>query len=182
LAALPLKESKVFDLDGLLISLAAQQAITTMGRGDTTPLLVKISFDIFSTRAATERFFALCAKIDPRVTTRLVVLLSSMPDGVPRSRLQDCVNRLRPFCRGVGYQVDEVAGLPQIDLSNSFNPIVVLPASIRGANAPGKLRELFSSLQSRRAKILIRGVESERDAAIFWSLGTDMLSMRQPEA
>src|ERR1700738_4869925 len=58
-------------------------------------------------RATIERFFATCVKIDPRVSTRLNLLLTSLPNGLPRARLQDCVNRLRPFCRGVGYYVDE---------------------------------------------------------------------------
>ena len=97
LAALPPKEAAGFDLDGLMMGLAAQQAVSGMVRGDTMPLLVKISFDIFATRAATERFFAICEKIDRRMTGRLVLLLSSVPNGVPRTRIQDCVNRLRPI-------------------------------------------------------------------------------------
>ena len=110
-----------------------------------------------------------------------MLLLSSLPEGVPRSRLQDCVNRLRPFCGGVGYQVDEVAELPEIDLSNSFNPIVVLPVTACSASTPVKLRALFTSLQTRRARVLIRGVGSEKDAAALRGLGVDMISMRRPE-
>jgi PAS domain S-box-containing protein len=182
LAALPHKESSAFDLDGLLIGLAAQHAITSMARGDTTPLLVRIGFEVFAARAATERFFAMLGKIDPRVTGRLIILLSSLPEGLPRTRLQDCVNRLRPFCRGVGYQVDEVAALPQIDLSNSFNPIVVLPMPACITITPAKLRELFASLQSRRAKVLIRSVGSEKDAVALRSLGADMISMARSAA
>jgi hypothetical protein len=181
LSALPQNEAQAFDLDGLLLGLAAQQVVASMARGDSTPFLVKISFDIFATRITTDRFFATCGKIDRRLTGRLVLLLSSMPDGVPRSRLQDCVNRLRPFCGGVGYQVDEVAALPEIDLSNSFNPIVVLPVTACGSSTPVKLKALFSSLQTRRARVLIRGVGSEKDAAALRGLGVDMISMRRPE-
>jgi PAS domain S-box-containing protein len=181
LSALPQKEAQAFDLDGLLLGLAAQQVVASMTRGETTPFLVKISFDIFATRITTERFFATCGKIDRRLTGRLVLLLSSMPNGVPRSRLQDCVNRLRPFCGGVGYKVDEVAALPEIDLSNSFNPIVVLPVSACSASTPVKLKALFSSLQTRRARVLICGVGSEKDAAALRGLGVDMISMRRPE-
>jgi PAS domain S-box-containing protein len=182
LSALPLKESQAFDLDGFLLGLAAQHAVGSMARGDITPVLLRISFDVFATRVTTERFFALCAKIDPRVTARLVLLLSSLPNGLPRSRLQDCVNRLRPFCRGVGYHVDDVADVPEIDLSNSSNPIVVLPVAACGASTPAKLRVLFTSLQTRRAKILIRGVGSEKDAAALRALGVDMVSMKRLEA
>jgi PAS domain S-box-containing protein len=181
LAVLPQKESSAFDLDGLLVGLAAKHAVSSMAQGDTAPLLVKISFDIFATRVTTERFFAMCARIDRRVTGRLVLLLSSLPEGLPRTRLQDCVNRLRPFCRGVGYQVDDATELPQIDLSNSFNPIVVLPLAACSVSTPNKLRELFGSLQSRQAKVLIRGVQSEKDAITLRSLGADMISMKRLE-
>ena len=110
------------------------------------------------------------------MTGRLVLLLSSVPNGVPRTRLQDCVNRLRPFCRGVGYQVDDPAELPELDLTNSFNPIVVLPVAACSLAAPGKARTLFAALQSRRAKILVAGVRSDSDAAALLALGADMFA------
>jgi len=181
LATLPQAESQAFDLDGLLIALAARHAVTSMAQGDTAPLLVSIGFGVFATRATTERFLAMCAKIDARVTSRLMLLLTSLPDGLPRSRLQDCVNRLRPFCRAVGYQVDNIAAVQQIDLSNSFNPIMVLPVTACSAATPVSLKALFSSLQSQRAKVLIRGVVSEKDAAALRSFGADMISMKRPE-
>jgi PAS domain S-box-containing protein len=181
LAALPPKEAAGFDLDGLMMGLAAQQAVSGMVRGETMPLLVRISFDIFATRAATERFFGICEKIDRRMTGRLVLLLSSVPNGVPRTRLQDCVNRLRPYCRGVGYQVDDAAELPELDLTNSFNPIVVLPIAACSLGAPAKARALFTALQSRRAKVVVAGVVSDSDAATALALGADMVAMTQTE-
>jgi hypothetical protein len=111
----------------------------------------------------------------------LFLLLTSLPSGLPRSRLQDCVNRLRPFCRGVGFHLDDVAELSQIDLSNSFNPIVMLPMTACSAFTPARLKQLFSSLQSRRAKVLIRGVVSEKDAVALRSLGADMISVKPLE-
>ena len=126
--------------------------------------------------------FATCTKIDARVSSRLIVLLSSLPEGLPRSRLQDCINRLRPFCRGVGYLLDDVADLSRFDLSNSFNPIVALPAPACIANEAGTLKGLFTSLQTRRAKILVYGVVTDKDAAALRSLGADMITMKRPEA
>ncbi len=182
LAILPKKESQAFDLDGLLIGLAAHHAVSGLELGRATPLLVEISFDIFATRAATERFFATCSKIDARVSSRLILLLSSLPEGLPRSRLQDCINRLRPFCRGVGYLIGDVADLSRFDLSNSFNPIVALPAAACIANPPEDLKALFASLQSRRARILVLGVATDEHAAALRSLGADMVTMKRPEA
>ena len=182
LSALPQKESRAFDLDGLLLGLAAQHAVTSMAHGDILPLLVKISFDVFATRATTERLFGLCARIDPRVSARLVIVLSSLPNGLPRTRLQDCINRLRPFCSGVGYHLDELAELPRVDLSNSFNPIVVFPVAACSVSSAGELKGLFASLQSRRAKVLVCGAGSEKEAAALRSLGADMVSMKRSEA
>jgi PAS domain S-box-containing protein len=181
LSALPAKEAASFDLDGLMMGLAAQQAVAGMVRGEAMPLLVRISFDVFATRATTERFFAVCEKIDRRMTSRLVLLLSSLPNGVPQTRLQDCVNRLRPFCRGVGYQVEDPAELPELDLANSFNPIVVLPVTAC-LGAPPKTRAMFGGLQTRRAKVLVSGVGSEDEAAALLSAGADMVAMKLPDA
>jgi PAS domain S-box-containing protein len=180
LSALPAQEAASFDLDGLMMGLAAQQAVAAMVRGENMPLLVKISFDIFATRTTTQRYFAICEKIDRRVTSRLVLLLSSVPNGVPRTRLQDCVNRLRPFCRGVGYQVDDAAELPELDLANSFNPIVVLPVTAC-LSAPSKLRAMFGALQTRHAKVLVSGIASDDEATALFSLGADMVAMKRPE-
>ena len=116
------------------------------------------------------------------MTSRLVLVLSSLPSGLPRSRLQDYVNRMRPFCRGVGYHIDELAELTEIDLSNSYNPIMVLQAAACAASAPSDLRELFSSLQSRRAKVMVQEIGSEKEAIGYLALGADMVSMRRPQA
>jgi PAS domain S-box-containing protein len=179
LGALPEKESRAFDQDGLLLGLAAQHAIGAMGRGEATPVILKVRFDVFATRPATERYLATCLKIDARVSSRLILLLSSLPQGLPKTRLLECVNRLRPFCAGVGYQVSDVAGLALIDLSLSASPIVSLPASVLSLNEPDKVRSLIGSLRARRAKVLVRRVASEEDAAAFRLLGADLISMER---
>jgi hypothetical protein len=75
-----------------------------------------------------------------------------------------------------------VVDLPEIDLSNSVNPIVVLPVAACSVSTPPKLRQLFTSLQSRRAKVLIRDVGSDKDVAALRSLGVDMVAMRRSPA
>ncbi len=177
LCVLPQKEAKAFDQDGMLIGLAAQHAIDTMARGEVTPILVNVRFDVFATRPATERYVATCLKIDQRVSSRLILLLSALPEGLPKTRLLECVNRLRPFCRGVGFQVNDVAGLAHIDLSYSTTPVVSLPASALVTDDPNKVKALFASLQARRARILVRDVVSDEDAAAFRSQGANMIAM-----
>jgi hypothetical protein len=179
LAALPPEEVKAFDLDGLLLSLAAQHAMSGMMRGEVTPLLVNVRFDVFATRAATERFLATCLRIDKRVSSRLILLLSSLPVGLPKTRQLECVNRLRPFCRALGYHIDDMAGLGSIDLSFSGSPIVSLPARALADDDLDKLKALFGSLHARHAKVLVCGVASEKDATWFRLLGADMISLRE---
>jgi hypothetical protein len=179
LAALPPEETKAFDQDGLLLGLAMREVLASMARGDATPVLVNVRFDVFASRQATERYLATCLRIDPRVASRLILLLASLPEGLPKTRQLECINRLRPFCRGIGYHVVELASLATIDLSFSGTPIVSLPARALVDEEPEKLRILLSSLHARRAKVLIRGVASEKDASWFRLFGADMIGMRR---
>ena len=180
LSALPPKESKDFDQDGLLLALAAQQAIAMVARGELPPLLVNVRFDVFATRPATERYFATCHKIDERVSKRMILMLSSLPQGLPKTRLLECVNRLRPFCRDVGYEVNDLASLASIDLSFSTAPLVSISTAVLGSAGPEKTKTLFASLHARRGKVLIRGVTSHEEAAALRALGADMISMHLP--
>jgi len=177
LSVLPHQETVAFDLDGLLLGLAAQQAISAMEHGNGTPLLVTVRFDVFATRAATERYLAMCLRIAPQVCGRLTMVLASLPKGLPKTRLLECINRLRPFCRSVSYQVEEVAAMASIELSHSVDPIVALPASALVGVPLDKLKALIGSLHTKRAKLLIRRIRSEKDAATYCQLGADMISM-----
>jgi hypothetical protein len=180
LSVLPRKDSQAFDLDALLLGLAAQQAIAAIGRGISLPLLVNVRFDVFLTSASTERYLATCRKIDPRVSSRLVLMLSSLPSGLPKSRLLECVTRLRSFCCAVGYHASDLAAAETIDLSNSFNPIVALPFDALSARDADRLRQTIASLQARRAKVLIHKVSTEKNATVLRSLGADMIAMEDP--
>jgi PAS domain S-box-containing protein len=180
LSILSRKETDAFDLDGLLLGLAAQQAVNAIARGESTRLLVNIRYDVFGTRAATERYATLCMQIDPRVARRLVLLLTSLPNGLPRPRLAECINRLRPHCAAVGFQADDLAGVAALDLSHSTNPLVALPATALAAVPVDRLKEIFSGLHARRAKVLVRRIGSDEDAAQILLLGADMISMERP--
>jgi hypothetical protein len=181
LAALPREETNAFDLNGLRLKLAAGYVVAETAGGDPTPLMLTLSFDIFATRAATERFFAVCAGLDSRVTDRLILLLSALPAELPRTRLHDCVSRLRPYCRGVGFEVEDLADLAGTGLPNSFNPIVVLPAAACKQSRPDRLKGVFLSLQGRRVRVMIRGADSEGEASALLSVGADMVTVRRAE-
>jgi PAS domain S-box-containing protein len=177
LSALPPKETASFDLNGLLLGQAARQAITRMAQGDSNPVMVEVDFDVFNSRVATERYIALCRELDPRLTGRLVLLLSGLPEGLPKTRLFECVNRLRPYCRSVGFQAETVAALAPIDFSVSGTPIVALPAAALAGVADDRLRRFIASLHARRAKLLVRRIGSDVAAALLLAQGADMISL-----
>jgi hypothetical protein len=182
LASLPQRESEAFDMDGLLLGLAAQQAITALARGDANPVLVAVRFDVFRSRAATERYIAVCQKLDRRVASRLVFLLTGLPEGVPKTRLLEWINRLRPFCRSVGFQLDDLGRLAQIDLSHSDQVIIAIPSVALAGLSQDRLLVLTNSLHARRAALLVRRVLSEDEAAALLSAGVDMILMERPGA
>jgi hypothetical protein len=157
---LPPKETDAFDLDGLLLGLAAQQVINSLAQGETARLLVNIRFDVFGTRAATERYAALCMKMDPRVSKHLTLLLTSLPEGLPRSRQAECIGRLLPYCGAVGFQVDELVNLATLDLSQSVNPLVALPAAALASIPPERINEAIRALHTRRARVLVRRIRA----------------------
>ena len=176
-AILPRGETEAFDLDGLLLGLAAKQAITGLARGASQPLLVPVGFDVFNSRPATERFTTLCRKLDKRVTKQLVFVLSGLSEGLPRSYLFECVNRLRPFCSGVGFQADDPALLAPLDLAPSGNAVVALPASAITAMSAEKVKTLVNFLHAKRMKLLVRRLGSADQAAKVLALGADLISM-----
>lgn len=179
LSVLPRTEAEAFDLDALLLGLAAKQAIADMGRGVSTPLLADIRFDVFLTRAATQRYFAACQRIDPRVSSRLVLMMSALPEGLPKTRLLDCVTRLRPFCAGVGYYVDDLTAAAQIDLSNSFNPIMAVPFKAMCGVPADKVRMTIDALHARRAALLVFRVPADKDIGHLRQAGVDMISFER---
>ncbi|MDR3536101.1 MAG: PAS domain S-box protein [Acetobacteraceae bacterium] len=179
LSALSPAETNSFDLNGLLLGLAAREAIAALSQGDSAPVLVGVDFDIFTSRAFTERFIALCHQLDQRLRGRLVLLLSHLPEGLPKTRLFECVNRLRPFCHSVGFQVDAVSALEPIDFSISGTPIVALPATALAGFSDDKLKRLISTLHARRARLLVQRIASDSAAALLLSYGVDMISLER---
>jgi PAS domain S-box-containing protein len=177
LSVLPPEEARLFDLDGLVLGAAARRAVEAAADGDQVPYLVRIRFDVFASRQLTERFLRVCANVDRQIVNRLILLLAALPPGVPRSRQMECIIRFRPFCRAVGFEVDDLDELAEIELSYNPDPIVSIPASILTSGDAERLQSAIGLLHTRRTRVLIREVGSADDAASFRALGADMISM-----
>jgi PAS domain S-box-containing protein len=174
---LPRNETDAFDLNGLLLTLAARYATTTLARGESRPLLVPVRFEVFNRRSATERYISLCRKVDQRLTKMLIFLISELPEGLPKSRLFECVNLLRPYCCGVGFQVDDPSLLAPVDLAPSGHGIVALSQSAVTTMSMAKMKALSDFVHAKRMKLLIRHLGSMDVAAQMLVQGADMISM-----
>ncbi len=179
LAALPQQESRDFDVDRMLLGLATEQAVRGLLDGSNRPVLATVSFDVFHSRGRTDRYIEACQKLDPRLRQRLILILSQLPPGIPKSRILECVTRLRPFCRGVGFAVDDLEA-PSIDLSAAAVPIIALTAETlqraKGA-ATGRLAKFVATLHAQRARVLVRHVTSWDTAQRLKGMGVDLVSL-----
>ena len=137
-ATLPISERQDFDFDRLVLGVAAEQAITEIAEGGSLLIMVNVDFEVFLDRRRTERYVAACQALDNRLRERLVLILSGMPRGCPKSRVLECVMRLRPFCHGVGFQSDSMEA-PSVELSVLGAAIVVLRQEGRAPGDPGRL-------------------------------------------
>jgi hypothetical protein len=105
--------------------------------------------------------------------------MTDLPEGIPKSRVLECVTRLRPFCRGVGFAVNELEA-PPVDLSNAGVPIVIVMAeNLHGADVSTKARlaKLVGALHAQRSRLLVRHVASWEQATGLMSSGVDMVSL-----
>jgi PAS domain S-box-containing protein len=182
-SALPPAERADFDFDRLVLGVAATQAITEIAAGGSMLILVNVNFEVFIDRRRTERYVVACQALDGRLRERLVLVLSEMPKGFPKSRVLECVGRLRPFCNGVGFQSDGME-VPAVELSALGAAIVVLQAERRTSPTVkdlDKLGKLIESLHAYQARVLVRHVASWEDGRQLARRGVDLISMAEDE-
>jgi len=179
LAALPMRESQAFDLDRLVLGVAAVQVVGKLAAGNAHPIMVAVDFEVFLDRQRTERYVAACQQLDPRLRSRLILVLAGMPSGVPKSRVLECVMRLTPFCHAVGFQAEAVE-LPPVEFSVLGASIVVVrEADLNAWEAEDlkKLDKLISVVRAHRAHVLVRQVSSRENAMRLLKLGVDLVAL-----
>jgi len=183
LSALPARESQAFDSDRLVLGVAAEQVIGKLAAGNAHPIMVNVDFEVFLDRRRTERYVAACQQLDPRLRSRLILVLARMPHGVPKSRVLECVMRLRPFCHAVGFQAESVE-LPPVEFSVLGASIVVLregDLNAWEADDLAKLEKLISVVRTHRAHALVRQVSSRENAMRLLKLGVDLVALAEDE-
>jgi PAS domain S-box-containing protein len=182
-STLPMNERQDFDFDRLVLGVAAEQAIAGIAEGGSALILVNVDIEVFLIRRRSERYVAACQALDPRLRERLVLVLSGMPSGFPKSRVMECAMRLRPFCHGVGFQSDGMDA-PTVEFSLLGSAIVVLQDDGRTVSIPKEqetLGKLIDNLHAYRARVLVRHVRSWDAARPLAKLGVDLVAIAEDE-
>ena len=181
IVALPIQEAREVDFDRLVLGLAATQVISTLGTLQLRPIYVAVDFDVFLDRRSAERYVMACQSLDERLRQHLVVVLSRLPHGVAKSRVTDCVMRLRPLCQAVGYQADDL-NVPPVELSMLAGAVVTVRADeIEGRNAADmtRLEKLISVVRAHRGYLMVRDVASWDAAKRLMRPGVDLYSLAE---
>jgi len=184
LTALPVRESQAFDFDRLVLGAAAEQIVGQLAAGTALPIMALVDFEVFLDRSSIERYVAACQQLDQRLRPWLILVLAHLPLGVPQSRVQECVTRLRPFCNSVAFQA-EALEMPAIEFSSLGASVVVLQeGDLNGwaAEDVAKLAKLVGIVRANRARILVRQVSSWENAKRLLKLGVDLVALAQDAA
>jgi PAS domain S-box-containing protein len=175
LAALPQEESSDFDLDALRLTLAAECCARTALQGAVGPVFVTLGFEAFNTRAKTDRYVAVLSNLDQSLQRRLNLMFAQLPPGLPTSRLLDCIQRVRPYCRGIGFEIDELR-IP----SSLPNGIVLVASADDWSDLPyNQLTRVLATTHAGNNRMLVRHVASRDAAMALRTLGVDLISMRR---
>jgi len=179
LVALPMREAQEFDFDRLILATSAQQILTKLAGGGLRTMFVPVSFEMFHDRRTMDRYLAVCRTLDERLRKHLVLTLTDLPQGVPRNRILDCALRLRPLCRGVGYQANNLE-LPPVEFSLLAGSVVVVhEADLRQWSLDDlvNLEKLIGVVHAHRGRTLVWQVSSKAKAIRLLKLGVDMVSL-----
>lgn len=173
--ALPLDELGDFDVDALRLQLAMERAAEASIEGVGLPLLVEVSFSVFDTRGRTKRLLDACVRLPAAMREQLTIILIERQDDLPEARLRDCLARLRPYCREIGY------GSEQLELPPAGTGAAIMVVAASAVMSGGMLREeaLFQfmpQLRARGARLLVRDVPSAAMARDLREMGVDLIA------
>ncbi|HTI81306.1 MAG TPA: PAS domain-containing protein [Acetobacteraceae bacterium] len=178
-SALSTADRQNFDLDLLVLGHAADQALAQIASGGSRLIMVNLDFDVFLDRRRIERYIGACAALDPRLRERLVPVLYGIPKGLPKSRMLECVLRIRPYCHTVGFEADGLE-TPPVDFSLLSGANVVLRGerlARPSARDMERLRQLNDELHMHHAHVLARQVPTWSDVQQLSKAGIDMVSV-----
>ena len=177
--ALPPEELGEFDVDALRLQLAMERAAEVSADGFGLPLLVEVSFSVFEIRGRAKRLLEACVRLPPAMRDQLTLVVTERPEDVPDARLRDCFQRLRPYCRELGFGTENL----ELPPASAGTAPVIMAIAAAAMLSGGHLREeaLFQfmpRLHARGARLLVRDVPTADMARDLWEMGVDLIAMR----
>jgi len=145
---------------------------------------VAVDFDVFLDRRSAERYVMACQSLDERLRQHLVLVLSHLPHGVAKSRVTDCVMRLRPFCQMVGYQADDL-NVPPVEYSMLAGAVVTVRAEEFETGSAGdvaRLEKLIGVVRTHRGHVMVRNLAGWEAAKRIMKPGIDLYSLAETAA
>ena len=180
-SALPMQERQGFDFDRLVLGIAANAVLRELASGRSPSILLNVDYEVFLERRHTERYVADLCALDQRLRDRLILVLSGIPKGVPRSRVLDFVMRLRPYCQNVAFQCSDIE-MPPIEGAVLHDAIVAFGDLhvLRDPDEGERFATLVGVLHAHRANVLVRRVAREAVGSLA-QLGVDLVSVVSDE-
>ncbi len=175
-ASLPADEQPGINIDAVVLGLAADRIHEGVLSGPVDTVFADVDFEVFRSRAALASYIDICRALQPVVRQRLFLMLAHLPHGVASSRLMDCAQRLRPFCRGIGFLIEDwrlAPSDPRLDLGSL---IAIDATQVLGAGAEEKLMRLLAVVRVKRGRLLVRQVPGAA-ASLLRTAGVDLLAM-----
>jgi len=148
-----------FNADIAALGFAEKVALERIG-GSNEALFLELDFDCFFDREKTQMVIDACQRLSPAVRKRIVLLLSGISEKVAQTRVLDSVQRLRPFCRAVGFVIDN-PDLPVTEATAIANTFVLLNAHVwdrSKAVGNARIAKLATGLNARKSALILRGV------------------------
>jgi PAS domain S-box-containing protein len=143
------------------------------------PYFVDLAFDCFFSRQKTEGLIEACRAADPAARERIIVMLDDLPADVASARVLDAVQRLKPFCRHVGFALD-APELPPTEVAATVGTFVAVDASRwdhGNALSEPKVARLGAALHSRKSWLMMQGVTSPRTRDFLRGCGVNFFSV-----
>jgi len=167
-----------FDRDMKLLRIAAAHALRNQNDPQRFPVLFPIDFEMFQSHAKTVPFLAACRSLDPVSYQNMMPILIGLPRGIPSAKIVDVVQRLKPFCWAVGFNIEsQDQQIPE--LSAGPTPILVVDGTAwaRTADLPARfLGRLVSAVKPPKGQVLVRNAAAGEIARELAALGVELFT------
>ena len=167
-----------FTADLAALHFAEKVALERLGGGNEA-LFLEIDFDCFFSRQKTQSVIDICHKYAPAARERIVLLLAGLTESVAQSRVLDSVQRLRPFCRAVGFVID-VPELPATETIATVGTFVLLNAHVwdrSKAVGQARITRLAAGLHARKSSLIVRGVVAAGARDVLRDCGVNLFAV-----